>query len=293
MTRREQLEYLTPPLALDALRLLRNLVRARRDRQAIVTNSTWKGRHDGGRVFVIGNGPSLADFDRRWLRGEKVIVMNAFYRAPWKDEVDIVAHCVAEHRSSPAWQADEIRASINGTRSASYWLDLSSLGQVGGIATGKALHHVLPAYEPGLWRGRPIALESPTLSYQTTAQLAIQVAMHMGFAEILLIGFDHDWLASRDYSRHFYSMRKDDTDSIGQMRYQAIIDFMRRMWTIYAAMRRVADRAGIRIVNLSSTTVLDVFERREAAAYLGPAAPEPVGAITAAEAVTATAGSAT
>jgi hypothetical protein len=45
---------------------------------------------------------------------------------------------------------------------------------------------------------------------------------------------------------------------------------MRRMWLIYAAMRQTAERAGIRIVNLSSRTVLDVFDRQDAAVHLGP-----------------------
>jgi hypothetical protein len=270
MSRRAVAEYLIPPLWIDAGRALRNLHRARADRRVIEANAAWKSRHPGGRVFVIGNGPSLSDFDRDWLRGEKLIVMNGFDRAPWKDEVDIVAHCIAEPRSSPAWNAAEIRASINGTRSASYWLDLSSYRQLSGVEAGKSLHHVLPVYEPGLWRGRTFDLAAPTLAYQTTAQLAIQVAAHMGFAEILLIGFDHDWLASRDYSRHFYSMRKDTTDSIGQMPYLEIIGFMRRMWLIYAAMQQTAERAGIRIVNLSSRTVLDVFDRQDAAVHLGP-----------------------
>jgi len=271
----QALLYTVPPVAIDAGRLLRAHWRARGVRRIIQANAAWQDRYAGRRVFVLGNGPSLGDFDRSVLAGEKVVVMNNFHLSPWKDEVDIVAHCIAEHRAAPSWDDDEFRASIDGTDSASYWLDISSHGELGPVTPGKQLHYVLPAYEPGLWRAQSFALQGSTLSYQTTAQLAIQVAIHMGFKEVLLVGFDHDWLASRDYLRHFYASTKDRTDVLGRMRYLEIINFMRRMWTIYYEMRRTAERAGVRILNLSSTTCLDVFERRDASSYLVP--PQPAG----------------
>jgi hypothetical protein len=48
-------------------------------------------------------------------------------------------------------------------------------------------------------------------------------------------------------------------------------------------MRRTAERAGIRILNLSSSTVLDVFDRQDAATHLGP--PRSVAAAPSAGAV--------
>lgn len=261
-------EYISPPLVLDIARAVKNWVRTYNIRHVIAANSEWRGRYAGRRVFVIGNGPSLSTFDRLLLRGEKVIVMNAFNKATWKDEVDIVAHCIAEHRLAAAWNAADIRASIEGTQSASYWLDISSYAQIDGIDPAKQLYYVLPVFEPALWRGRRVDLQAPTISYQTTAQLAIQVAIHMGFKEVLLIGFDHDWLASPDYSRHFFSMDKETCDVLGQHTYLEIIEFMRRMWSIYYAMRQVTEAMGIKIVNLSAVTLLDVFERQDASIYL-------------------------
>lgn len=262
------LVYTLPPAALDVGRAVRAWWRSRGVRRTIAANSQWRQTYAGGRVFVLGNGPSLADFDRSALSGEMVIVMNSFDRCAWKNDVNIVAHCIGEHQSSQAWSAKEISSSINGTHSASYWLDISSYLQIGCIDSSKSVHYVLPVFEPGLWGARPFELHAPTLAYQTTAQLAIQVAIYMGFEEVLLVGFDHDWLASRDYLNHFYSMEKDATDSIGTMRYLDIINFMQRMWTIYYSMRAVAERAGVTVVNLSSTTCLDVFERREVGSYL-------------------------
>lgn len=259
---RALITYGLPPVVLDLARLVRAHIRHLGAHRQLAANSAWHARFKGERVYVIGNGPSVGDFNVEELSGQKVIVMNNFHRATWKHDVEIVAHCIAEPRSSPSWDREEIRTAILGTNSHSYWLDMSSLGELGDLDSGKALHHVLPAWEPGLWGERPIRLDRGTLAYQTTAQLAIEVGLFMGFREIVLLGFDHDWLASPDYSRHFYASDKDATDTLGTMSYLQIIRFMQRMWEIYERLDESARRAGIRIENASSKTYLDIFERR-------------------------------
>ena len=121
----------------------------------------------------------------------------------------------------------------------------------------------LPVYEPGILGTKNIKLDCPTLSYQTTAQLSIMVAMHMGFKQICLHGFDHDWLAATDYQRHFYSSDKDDTDCVEAMSYHEIISFMERMWRIYIKLDQLSKRQNIKILNCSRGSYLDVFERYE------------------------------
>ena len=199
---------------------------------------------------------------------EKVIVMNSFHRAEWKHDMNIVAHCFAEHFSSKSWSASGILDCIDGTNSHSYWLDISSFNKIEGIKYGKNIQYVLPVYEPQLYHKYGFNLSYPTMAYQTTAQLAIQVAMHMGFKDIYLIGFDHDWLSSRDYSRHFYSLEKDSTDGLENLSYLKIIEFMKRMWTIYYAMERIAKKLDVKIINLSSRTFLDVFKSGSIDSYI-------------------------
>jgi hypothetical protein len=256
------IKYLLPPLVLDVGRLVRAHLRSFGVSSQLRTNNIWRFFHKGQHVYIIGNGPSIGDFDLSELRGQKVIVMNNFHLAAWKNDVDIVAHCIAEPWASPSWDRDQIRAAILGTSSRTYWLDISSLGKLGNLGINKSLHYALPVWEPGLWGDRPIRLDQGTLVYQTTAQLAIQVGLFMGFREITLLGFDHDWLASPDYSRHFYSTEKDSTDKLGQMSYLQIILFMQRMWEIYGRLEATARRGNARIQNASAKTYLDIFERR-------------------------------
>ncbi len=257
------IEYISPPVLLDVARLGRLLLANPRYNDVIRANKRWRGIYLGERVFVLANGPSLSMLDRKLLKGEKVIVMNSFDRSEWKDEVHIVAHCIGEPHSAASWSESEMVRSINGTNSESYWLHFSSRNRLSNVEESKAVHYVFPAFEPGIWGKRQFELHRPTMGYQTTAQLALQVALYMGFREIALLGFDHDWLANRDYSRHFYSATRDSSDKIGEFTYLEIISFMHRMWTIYHRIKDTADISGASISNLTPTTCLDVFRRAD------------------------------
>lgn len=260
MPLKAKIEYCVPTIALDVARFARAQIRYFRAGQVIQKNNIWRNRYLGDEVFVIGNGPSLKNVNRAIFRGKKVIVMNAFGRADWKEEVEIVAHCVGEPRSSSSW-GRHIVENINETQSSSYWLHLSSCGQLQGAIDKKQLYYVLPSIEPGLWpRGKKIELHTATLGYATTAQLAIQVALYMGFKKIRLYGFDHSWLASPKFLQHFYSDNKDDEDTLDRHSYLSIIEFSLRMWRLYYKLREISTHHGAEILNKSDPSYLDVFD---------------------------------
>jgi hypothetical protein len=187
--------------------------------------------------------------------------MNNFHKAQWRSKARPVAHCIGEPPDSPSW-TDPSEA-INGTNCLSYWLNIAAYGHVPDADAGKALHYVMAGYEPRLWGNRRVALEGLALGFQTTAILAVQVALYMGFKDIRLVGFDHDWLAAPDYSRHFYADKKDEQDKLGTLSYLQILRYVTRMWEGYYALQRSAHAHGARILNMTRGSYLDVFERRE------------------------------
>lgn len=254
------LRDLLPPRLLDAMRTLRQALRVPAARALLQANAACRGRYQGQRVWVLGNGPSLALVDRAVFRDDPVIVMNNFHRANWKHEVRAVAHCIGEPPDSPGWTDPTVI--INGTLAETYWLPVATIGQMHGLAPGKVLHHVLAGIEPRRWGERAIDLCQLSLGYQTTAILAIEVALHLGFSDIRLLGFDHDWLASPDYSRHFYSAEKDQEDKLDSYSYLQVLQMVMRMWEGYYALRRAATVQGAVITNWSHGSYLDVFERR-------------------------------
>jgi len=254
------IEYISPPIFNDLVRLIRAFIFTPNYYSLIKSNKEYYGIHSGEKVFVIANGPSIDKINTDIYFGEKVIVMNSFQKAKWKNSVDIVAHCMGEPYIASAWSEEDILESIEGTDSQSYWLHYSSFGKINGVSKEKKLNYVFLPFEAGVWKRNNIQLHKPTLAYQTTAQLAIQVALHMGFKEIVLLGFDHDWLASPKYLKHFYSVNKDDTDKIGEMTYMEIIKLTERMWDIYYKIHKISLDNGVKIYNMNSYSYLDVFE---------------------------------
>lgn len=263
MDYKSKVKYSLPPIILDLIRLIKILIRNPDFKNMIIRNKKWENRFKGEKVLIIANGPSLNSIDKRFIFGKKVIVMNNFEKAEWKDQVDIIAHCIGEPFNSESWIKEDIESSIHGTNSLSYWLHFSSKDKVICSATKlQLLHYNFACIEPGIYFKKKIKLHEKTLGYQTTAQLAIQIALYMGFQEIQLVGFDHDWLASPDYSRHFYSLKKDYTDSLSSFSYLDIINFMQRMWNIYYKMDEIASQQKIKIFNYTQPTYLDVFEKK-------------------------------
>lgn len=263
MNQKQSIKYYISPFTLDFIRSLKLVLTNPMYKILIKHNKKWEGKYNGEKVFIIANGPSLNSIDKKHFFGKKVIVMNNFEKAEWKDQVEIIAHCIGEPFSSHGWMKEDLESSIHGTNSSSYWLHFSSKDKLNEMGKTHLVHYVFAAVEPGIYIKKSIKLHEKTLGYQTTAQLAIQVAIYMGFQEIALVGFDHDWLASPNYSKHFYSLRKDKTDKLGSMKYLDIINFMQRMWIIYYKMKEIAINNSINIYNYSVPTFLDVFEQKK------------------------------
>jgi hypothetical protein len=258
---KKKLFYLMPPIIIDIARVLRQL-RLHRDKYELIKNNRiLKDKYLDGRVYILANGPSLTEQTIDSLSGEKVIVMNDFYKGECGDKLDIVACCFAEPISSSSFCLDNVKEMIRSTNSKSLWLDIS-LSTHDLTDVSKSLCYTIPGWEPKLFWKSTIALDQVTLVYQTTAQLAIQVAIYMGFKDIQLYGFDHDWLASPDYSKHFYSDEKDETDHLHLHSYHSIINLMDRMWDIYETIDRLSTRNGIKITNRNPKSYLDVFDKK-------------------------------
>tara|TARA_X000000950_G_scaffold14462_1_gene15640 strand:- start:15595 stop:16377 length:783 start_codon:yes stop_codon:yes gene_type:complete len=259
------IKYFLPPFFVDCLSFVKNFSKYILLFPEILKNSKLRYSKKGERVFVIANGPSLNNFDITSLYGKEVIVMNNFDLAEWKDKVSIVAHCIGEPKSSDHWGKDQIEIMSN-TNAKSYWFHISNSKEVNSseLSNNKNCHYVFSIYPSGLWNNnKEINLAKPVLGYQTTAQLAIMVALHYGYKEIFLIGFDHDWLSNRNISPHFYEerdgVRKAD---LSVFPYYELINISQTMWKIYMKLKLSANKVNSRIINLSNPSFLDVFEKK-------------------------------
>ena len=87
------------------------------------------------------------------------------------------------------------------------------------------------------------------------------VALHLGYKEVNLIGFDHDWLANRNVSPHFYKERKGVRKAdLSIFPYYNLITISKNMWKIYMKLNSSSKKMKVKITNLSKPSFLDVFD---------------------------------
>ncbi len=257
------IRYLVPLFFIDILSLIRSLITNIPSISKISKNSKLRNTKKNKSVFVIANGPYLNNFDVTSLFGKEVIVMNNFNLCEWKEKVKIVAHCIGEPQSSSHWGEDQIKI-MTETDSESYWFHISNYKDVTQniFSKNKNCFYVASLISSRLWNPKlKINLSRPSLGYQTTAQMAIMVALHLGYKKINLIGFDHDWLTNRKISPHFYKERKGVIKSdLSKFSYYELINISKTMWEIYIKIKLTSKNMDSEITNLSNPSFLDVFD---------------------------------
>lgn len=91
--------------------------------------------------------------------------------------------------------------------------------------------------------------------------MGLMVGLYMGYKKIYLLGFDHDWLCQRNISPHFYDERENIPKAdLSKFSYYELIRFSQNMWDIYIKLKSTAIKSGVKVINLSRPTYLDVFE---------------------------------
>jgi hypothetical protein len=263
--RNSWLVQLTPPLLRYCFSYARAYFRYFSNARALRRNNLVKNACKGDVVYILGNGPSLNNFPLETVFGTDVITMNYFHLHPRLKDFNIVAHCIGEPFEAPSWADPTEMVTKTGARA--YWFNLGARDFCEKEYGDKELHYYLPGVPAGFDVLGGADLCRPTLQYQSTSQMAIMVAMHMGYKKIYLLGFDHDWLATRGYSPHFYKEDDDDPTvpkaDFSAIPYLTMINITKNLFEVYEAIRRIAVRQDVRIVNLSRPSYLDIFPTRD------------------------------
>lgn len=128
-------------------------------------------RFAGQTVFVVGGGPSLRGFDFERLRGRRVIATNAAgYDVPFAD--------ILLFHDNSWFEAN--RALVEG------WAGLAvTVSRHAKNALPERLARIAISNEPGFRVGR-----GPVRSGRSSGQTAVALAIAMGAAQVILLGFD-------------------------------------------------------------------------------------------------------
>lgn len=230
-------------------------------RKKVQRNKAFMNSAEGKTVFIIGNGPSLKETNWATIKGHDLIIMNNYYKTGYEMDHNIVAHCYGEPSNSPSWETGEVETVINGQIAKSHWLHSSSARLFSNHEKKNTIYYVHSGFEPALSLGRSIRLDRLALSYDTTAQMAIQLALFMGYKRVGLLGLDHDWPFSGSYFKHYYSSEQDKNDHLGKKSMIELLTRYKHMWELYLALAASAKKHKALIYNLNYHSKLDVFDK--------------------------------
>jgi len=151
-------------------------------RDSIRRLNALKDEHRGQRCFIIGNGPSLRQTDLSKLKGEYTIGMNRFYMA--FEELGFTTTYYLSINDLVLEQCAEDIKKLPLPRFVS-WRARRWLPPMQG------LHYLYTTYT-----GPKFAQNIAGRSWEgaTVTYTALQLAFHLGFQQVILIGVDHNFV---------------------------------------------------------------------------------------------------
>jgi hypothetical protein len=211
--------------------------------------------HAGETCVIIGNGPSMRDFDLAKLDGYRTFCLNRGYLL-WREQGRTPDFMVVVNRLVIEQFAGEIQR-VNALTFAP-WLQRNHLD---------TNNRNLVLFEERWDEAFMTDARKGLASLATVTTTALQLAWHMGFSTVVLIGVDHKFdAASRGHPHQMVVQTDDDVDHFrpdyfgpGTRWHLPDLELSERG---YRLARKTFERNGRRIVNATPGSKLEVFERK-------------------------------
>jgi hypothetical protein len=236
--------------------------------------ASFKDRHRGERVVIIGNGPSLNELDLTKLKTEYTIAVNGiFYAAEqmgfdptyyvvedtavMRDNLDEIIAYQAGHKFFPSIY----RRMVGERDNVSYFM------MNRGFYESASPDFCIPRFsvDPG----------HHMFSGQSVTLINLQLAYHLGFEEVILIGMDFSYTVPDDavVEGDVITSTSDDPNHFhpgyfgpGKVWKDPKLD---RVLANYALAKQIYEADGRRIVNATAGGNLALFERADYADLIG------------------------
>ncbi|QKK16547.1 hypothetical protein [Rhizobium indicum] len=242
--------------------------------RSLAENRQLAGQHEGGRCFILGNGPSVKGLDLSRLHGEAVITVSNGYLHSDFGKFQSRYHCVPQITYVTMTSEDvidwfnEMHSHLGAAE-----LFLSSteaeLVRKHNLFSGRTVRYLVLGESFDERTSEEIVdISQPVPRVESVPVMALMIAMYLGFKEIILLGVDHDRFLSSTYQYAFdlkVQKGKDFTvNADGTLTRSRHDEFQQlaRLWRQYRAIANIAKANGIRVVNSTPGGALDEFERR-------------------------------
>ena len=206
--------------------------------------------HSGETCVIIGNGPSLNNVPKEWLDKHITFGSNKIYRLPYVPDYYCIIDEVALYRCLPKLQSG--------------WRPKRQMF----LRAEACIEDNYPIY-PVVHAGFSRDITNFVVMGGTTTYALLQIVNFMGFKKIYLVGVDHHYPKANIGKPGFFKAEGSDPDHFvcedGDPYYTPGETYMRPEDTTpaYKIAKEFFDHVGVKCINVTKGSKLDVFERGE------------------------------
>ena len=229
----------------------------------------YENKHKGERVYLIANGPSLANTDLNLLKNETTIAMNRvsliYDKNPdWRPTYYLFSSTNVRHPSwGKAW-TESVRASVKERKTTSFIASMfkptiDPKNKYPQIKWFNAMSENKPAPSGDILESCfSTDIISRIDKSATTMKIALQLSYYMGFNEIVLVGADLGWSGDRGSKSDPNHFDKSYRADIPPEKVYKINNQMRNIHSLALKNFR-ENKRDVKFYNASLKTCLDVY----------------------------------
>lgn len=231
-----------------------------------------RDKHKGERCFIIANGPSLSKVDMRLLKDEVTIGCNGIYKEfdKWGYSTDYLVVEDVEQTEIRGSELSQVKgptklAALHNAHALAFFNDFLFFD------VPKTRYHHDYYFEEPLYPQFSHDFASTVHLGYTVTYIMLQLAYHLGFSQIYLLGLDHSYgrlpdlfppgklkITEENYPLvqecHFDKSYYQVGDVIG-------IPWSKKQEAAYRLARTVLEENGVEIKNLTDGSKLEVFDK--------------------------------
>jgi hypothetical protein len=228
------------------------------------------------RCFILGTSPSMRKVDLAMLRSENCLCINLFGLHKDVGLLEKSMHIysglashkhISEESGVSFYKTLHDRIPKNGLYVTNI-LDQKFI-ESHALLVGRKLFYV--ALIPGMHRllVQQLDLTRPIYGSYSVSQIAIQLALSMGYKTIVLLGIDHDgwFLHQNRQNPHFYDPQDCPLERNLPPYWERAVDWHHQfrvndaLWSGYKVLNEYAKRNSTEIINASEDGILNIFPR--------------------------------
>lgn len=246
-------------------------------------NKRFKNIHDGKRCFILGNGPSLKTENLKLLENEYVFSVNQIARHPDFEYIKPNYHFWADplffdiNKDKPEdlELLDTMKNVKTYSNSPICFFPIQQKGFVNDFELTKDLdvyyYYSNTSFE--LYKNKGIDYTMQVPGFGTVVQWCITMAIYMGFSEIYLLGCDNTGLVTtiksalktNDDSDYGYKVTENEKKRMESLLEKQSLEVYVESYLStlkdYRNLHNYCQKRNIKLVNCSSTTVIDSIPR--------------------------------